>query len=222
MQIKRFIIIILLALFSLYAPIQTHAQVSSNTTTTRVGNPTTQSPTGNANIMTWVNQIASNLETGYDGAHNRMLADISNGSYSALKRTGENVEQVYWCTYIVIDSYNLAGISGLSLSQASVAEMVKFWKRTSGYKYLDYDNASDKSSILRQVKAGDAFFQESVAEQWTGSEHVSIVESISIDGNGNGSIKTIDSNARSIYYTFPIDNWTVQNLFYPLRGFGSI
>ncbi len=44
MTMKRIYLILIFTLFTFGFPFQTYAQVSSNTTTTRVGNPTTQQP----------------------------------------------------------------------------------------------------------------------------------------------------------------------------------
>lgn len=198
---------------------QTYRTVS-NTVKTRVGNPSETT----SDTLSWAAEINNNLQLGGTDAlqrrsYNRMMADISNGSYSATKSPATTQANIYWCTYLVIDSFNLAGAPGLSLSQAAVDEMVKFWKKTSGYTFIDY--LRDNKSALLSVGSGDAiFFQTNVGSFGT-LDHTAIIKDLNIDQRGNGTITTYDSNLPWKTVTYTIANWSVESVITPLIGFGK-
>lgn len=198
-------------------------QTESNTVTTRVGNPQDKDAVG---ILNWMEQINNSLETGLWGNYNKMLANINNGSYQAVKRAGieknTSPNGLYWCTNIVIDSYNLAGKSGLGDNQQAVVSMVNFWKNALGYKYLDHLNGNHRD-VLLNVLPGYAIFFEDVPGQFTEREHTAIIKTIDIDTNGNGEIETYDSNSGRKINIYPVDNWSVKNIPYSyLVGFGGV
>lgn len=154
--------------------------------------PSTASSTGSlAEIVQWAQRINDALQPGLPpSSYNKMLADISNGTYSATKRSaqdrGVGPTGIYWCTNIVIDSYNLANTKGLNTNHQAVRGMMDFWKKTSGYIFQPYPGTD-----LKLVQAGFALFR--INPDWN-LDHVSIIESIKIDHRGEGSIKTLDSN----------------------------
>lgn len=173
-----------------------------------------------SNILSWANKIIDNIETGLIGDFNKMVATISNGGYSASKRLGlqETTDEngLYWCTNLVIDAYNLAGVNGLSANHQAVISMMEFWKTADNFVFYPYI-LENLPSTLSSVKPGFAFFQVSNSNH----QHVSLVSDINIDGRGNGYLKTIDSNSKQKGYTFPIEDWQVKNNFYPVAGFGG-
>lgn len=187
-----------------------------------------------ADIIQWGQTINSELELGYTfpGAtypyFNRMMANITNNIYTAAKRPGlaENTSSetgLYWCTTIVIDAYNLAGLSGLVWGpHEGVISMVSFWKNTQNYFVLDY-SSGDHQAILSVVKPGYAFFQEKTKDTHTNFEHVNIITEITINANGDGAIKTIDANSGSKRNTYTISEWNIINLTYSgWVGFGGV
>ncbi len=211
--------------------------VTSNPVVTRVGEaPEDQRPLASPSpvastqpggpvevILDWASQITNSLARGIWGYLNRFVNALSNGSYSTGTWAGANEGSVYWCTYLIIDSYNLAGYGGLTKSaHAAVVNMRRWWKTTgasSGYVYVDYEN--NKQSVAN-VQPGYAMFMESSAGTHTGREHVNMVKEINIDANGNGKIVTIDSNSSSISHSYPVADFQVKNTPYPVRGFGGI
>lgn len=210
-------------------------RTTSNTVRTRVGNPASSgSATGTlANILEWAQKINDALEPGVWDYRNKMMADICNTTgYCAHKRLGateayENGEQlslqgIYWCTFIVIDSYNLAGRAGLTPEgHLAVVNMIDYWKNTSGYQYLDYQH-QNHADILKQVKPGYAYFLVQSPELLhTAHEHTGLVKSITFDSRGNGTLVTVESNSSFPGHSYPIVEWEVQNTHYPLRGFGA-
>ncbi len=180
---------------------------------------------GGSNIVSWTNQISNNLQAGQicEGWYCKQIGSVSSGSYKAAIRQGYNnsLESSgrYWCTQLVIDSYNLAGKTGLNNSHAGVVNMAKFWQRTAGYKYLDYSASSNHQQILTQVKSGCAMFQESRHGVHTGFEHAAIVREINIK-NGNGYIVTYDANGPKKTSRYIIDDWQITNNFYSYVSFG--
>jgi hypothetical protein len=233
---KKYIFILAISV-SLYfgIPQLTHAQLrtDSNNVTTRVGSPTVQAPDAGSleAILSWAQRINDALEPALWDFRNKMMADICNtDNYCAHKRLGlsDSVNQltldaIYWCTFIVVDSFNLAGNKGLTQeSHLAVVNMIRFFKSTPGYFYLDYQH-EDPITILSQVKPGYAYFLvTSPSLEHRGAEHTGLVKSIQIDKYGNGSLTTVESNASVPGRTYPIVNGQVLESHYPLRGFGGI
>ncbi len=187
---------------------------------------------GLTDVLSWAEQIATHLEPAFWDYRNRMMGDVSNGTYSANKRTGSSdavnqltLDGLYWCTFIVIDSYNLAGRSGLTpAGHLAVVNMIQYWKNTPGYRYLDYDH-EDHKTIIQQLKPGYPYFLvRSAALEHTGNEHVGLIRNISLDQNGNGYIETLESNASNISRKYPVDAWSVPEGIphHTLRGFGAV
>ncbi len=170
-----------------------------------------------SNILDWAQTINKNLDP---SSTDRLLAAVTNGSYS----TGTYPSGGYACTYFVVDSYNLAGIPGLSkTADGRVVDMENFWKSIPGYVYLDYQK---DHLILKDVQPGFAMFQEQVPGVYTGNEHVSVVQQNTVDSHGNGKIVTLDSNASTFRgWTYTVTDWTIDSSFTRLHetitGFGG-
>ncbi len=193
-----------------------------NCTPSLATGPTTGTSTS---ILDWALRINDKLEKGVSSRlFNRMVADISNGSYSAVRREGKNegssLSGTYWCTDIVIDSYNLSGVRGLNLSHEGVVNMRSAWKNLPGFKYVDYPGTNSLTA-LRSVGASYAAFWESEAGKHTGREHTAIIKAININNQGDGHIDTYESNNYLKTFTYPVAGGQIQNTLYPTRGFGG-
>lgn len=188
---------------------------------------TTQASPKLISILDWNNKINAALQTGLGTYYNKMLTNIDNGGYSAVKRqgivAGTGSNGLYWCTNSIIDSYNLAGLKGLGLNHQSVLNMRRFFAdQPSGYKYLDY-RTGDHEDILKKVHPGYAMLMQSVFDHHTANgQHVNMIKTINIDSRGDGTITTYDSNSSSKGHTYPVDGWTITKTKYPVVGFGGI
>lgn len=173
-------------------------------------------------ILAWDQKIVDGLEAGIWGLFNKLATAITNGTYSTGIWYGADEPTVYWCTYSIIDSYNLAGISGLSKgAHAAVITMRQFWSQSSGlgYKYLDYRT---DNTLLKSAQPGYAIFMEAVPGSYTGHEHVALMKIISFDDRGNGVIETNDSNSGQKSNRYPVVGWSITNTPYTVTGFGGI
>lgn len=161
--------------------------------TTKVGTPSNPSGT----ILPWTIQISDALQTGFDGSYDKMVSNITNGTYTAPQSPGTSTSNKYWCTYLVIDSYNLAGFSGLSRAHAGAVNMLSFWKTNAAYTFLDYYN---NNHMLDQVQPGySILFQDNPGQTSIGDfDHAAIVKDINVDSHGNGTLNTYDSNLPGI------------------------
>ncbi len=216
----------LLLMSVLFYPFPLYAQ-ESNETSTRVGNPAERPNTisiDSNQALEWNKRINAELQTGVWGYYNRMVSNITNGSHTAVIRQGHEVSTssngLYWCTNSIIDAYNLSGRSGLNFDHQAVVSMRSYWKKASGYHYVEYDTA-DRKQALQQIKPGYAIFFEKVSGTHTGSEHVAMVSGISLNSNGDGYIDTIDSNSSRHGHRYTVVNWNIQGVPYPARGFGG-
>ncbi|MBI2430787.1 MAG: hypothetical protein HYV39_02125 [Candidatus Levybacteria bacterium] len=189
--------------------------------------PPSQSPLSETakKILDWTIKISNVLEEGPLGDYNKMIANITNGSYNSTKRTGEFINTgprgLYWCTNLVIDVYNLAGKSGLNDNHQAVVSMRNFWKTAPGYIHLDYLSGNHQN-ILSTIFPGFAIFFESQPGVFTGNEHVAIIKSKSLDSRGNGFIETYDANTNAKTQRYPVVNWDVKNQLYTLVAFGIV
>lgn len=186
------------------------------------------------NILTYTTQLSNALQYGkanVTGAlsYNRMVQDITNGTYHSTKRTGDvkdgtGEDGIYWCTNLVIDTYNLAGITGPQISKGhqSVASLLQFWRTTPGFLFFDYLK-SPEQTLKRVISGAVVFFKQTINSTSTQPfDHVAIVKQISVDVKGNGEMQTYDANTPDKILVYPIDSWNVKGNLYPLVGFGSI
>ena len=177
-------------------------------------------------VLGWAQRITSALQIGNDNGFDRLSAPISSNSYS----TGTS--EKYWCTYLVVDSFNLAGYSGLSKgSHGGVVYMIGFWKTNSNYVFLDYYNLSHQT-VLGQVQPGYAIFFQDVPGMTTigNFDHAAIVKSLSVDSHGNGALETNDANLPTLVGTtvrYPVVSWEIKGTLkevghptYSVMGFG--
>lgn len=225
------IIFLIISMLPWIIPLPVYAQqpVYSNKVITQFGNPIGPPPiastTTNNNsqalpVLEWDQKIVSNLELGANGLYSKLSVNISNSSYSTGTWSGFNDATVYWCTYSIVDSYNLAGNKGLSkTAHAAVVEMHKFWMSNPTYKFLDYPS---NNTLLKSAQPGYAIFMERSLLQHTGGEHVAMLKTISLDQRGNGYIDTSDSNSPSRTNHYPVVEWSIKNTTYPVRGVGGI
>lgn len=197
-------------------------------------------------LLAWAQTVSDHLELGAPDPsiatngryHNRQMSNIYNCNYSALKRDGqanivnevvdERINHWYWCTYIVLDSFNLVGLKGidgeiLDLTQADVRDLHIYMDSTAGFQFVDY--RTDKKNALAKVRPGYAFFVEACFKSYcAGGAHTGIIKSIDIDTRGNGSIITLESNSTVKSHTWAIAEWEVIGPDYagrPLVGFGG-
>lgn len=180
-------------------------------------------------VLNWAEIINNNLEKGSvdPSYYNKLVDTPQNVGYTATYRegldTGIGRTGQYWCTNLVIDSYNLAGIKGLGIEHQTVVNMRSFWMNALNYKYIDYLNG-DKAQALSQIQSGCAVFFERNPGVHTGFEHAAIIKSINIDSNTNGYMETYDSNSTVKITNYPIYSGDIKNtpLSELLVGFGCI
>ena len=143
----------------------------------------------------------------------------SSCGFTSKKWSGSDDATKYWCTYLIVDAYNLAGFKGLSVGEhAAVVTMRSWWKSASGYIHVENNN--DQATITA-IGPGYAIFMETEAGVFTGKEHVNFIKTIAVDDRGNGAITTLDSNAKVKGRTYTITGWKVTGTSYPVRGFGG-
>lgn len=174
-----------------------------------------------AQIVHWSQVVNSALiqPTPPDGPWDRMQADISNNGYTATKEPGAPGEK-YWCTFLVIDSYNLAGIKGLSVSSHGlVRNMRDFWQQNPpGYFYIPFNQNTFASQI---VKPGYTVIRIHPNDYTL--DHADVISYIRVDENGDGEIRTLDSNGfhswvSPIHHGYPTDT----SFAAPIAGFGGV
>lgn len=198
-MMKKILLLSFLFYF-LFLPTPLFAQVSVEKRT-KVGNP----------VVSDLQDIIACAET--------ITQELQKASLYSIKPSEPGV--YYWCTYLIVDCYTKHGAKGLSRgAHGSVFAMRRFFASTPGYIYVDY--LADKQKALNQIEPGYAIFLQSVFDQHTNSEHVSIIKTKQIDAHGNGYIETLDSNSSSRGHKFPVAGWQVKNTFYPVVGFGGV
>ncbi len=231
----KLLVVFILSLSLFFTPFNIYAQttIRSNPWSTEVGDSLDEDPAiggGNAGILKWAKEIVDILEKGgvvYPGNYNVFDATLTNGDYTAkawpntIPLTADNLAgNLFWCTYLIIDAYNLAGFAGLTRNpHAGVIAMRKWWKTAPGYIHLDYE--ADKQ-ITANAKPSYAMFWESKSGEHTSFEHVGIIEEIEVDENGNGYIKTLESNSSAKSREIQFRNWNIPAKPYPVRGFGGL
>lgn len=197
-------------------------------------------------LLTWAQTVNDRLELGAPDPstalhlryYNKQMSNLFNCNYTALTRDGQaihvndliddRINHWYWCTYIVIDSFNLVGLKGgggetLDLTQADVRDLHIFMDSTPGFQFVDY--RTDQKNALARVRPGYAFFVEACFKSYCqGGAHTGIIKSINVDTHGNGTIITLESNSTHKSHTWAVAEWEVINPDYagrPLVGFGG-
>lgn len=232
--------------FGMLPPISLAQTVQTSCAVTKVGSPqdspslptactTASQDTGSTitsadsiDIVSWAEKITAALRPNLWSYYNNMTANICSGTgYCATKATGNSEVNLYWCTYLVVDAYNLSDKKGLNItSDAAVVNMMQNWKNMAGYTFYPYDPGNpsnpENRDTLSKIHPGVAFFFAEDPHQTVGAEHTGLVKSISIDKNGNGSITSLESNSDKTSHTYIISDWTFKGAFFPLRGFGGV
>lgn len=129
-------------------------------------------------------------------------------------------KEYYWCTFLVIDSYNNSGFSGLTRNaHASVLGMKRFFQDSSqnggNYKFLPPETPANN------LRPGDVIFFEGIGQ------HVSLIKDFNLDESGNGTIKTYDSNNVGIEDVVFVKDNVLQKAQttakrYSITGFGTV
>lgn len=159
---------------------------------------------------------------------NYVVAMRSGSACIVVNHVKECVNSRYWCTDLIIDTYNISlGQRMLGEDLGSVEDLIYFWKNppSSDFVFVHYRNASEHQSALIKLYAtkptfGAALFFESKEGDYNGFEHVALIRDMSLDSSGNGKILTYEANSGSTTGTYPINNWQIKNTPYPVTGFG--
>jgi len=162
---------------------------------------------GSNNILSWGEQILNYLQPyptpcGQIYMYNVMQQVITNGSYTARQKPGSACGKSgssYYCTNLVIDAYNLAGIKN-NFSQ-SVPTMIEQWPLSSGLTVRE-------SSNVAGLQQGDVVFWL-MSNDVSTAQHVDIIQSMDVSTDGNGTLTTIDANTNSKTNTFFVHNWSL-------------
>lgn len=165
------------------------------------------SPIQSNSIFSWQSQITDAIRPFYKRCYdepfyvnNVMLATITNGTYTATKRSGSacgfDYDNTYFCTNLVIDSYKLAGVKNSFTSNAlAVKYMIPEWETIPG-------GSVRKDNDVRGLIPGDAVFWLSTNDAGS-ADHVGLISQIDVDSKtGNGYIVTNDANTNKKSNTF--------------------
>ena len=111
-------------------------------------------------VVDWDNKIVAKLIPGVQGLYNNLPTQIKSNCASTTPPPW--FEDMYWCTYSVVDAYNLAGLKGMTTADdGAVISMHKFFmQQQNGYVYVEYEKASNHLAALQQVKPGYAMMLE--------------------------------------------------------------
>jgi len=176
---------------------------------------------GNSNTALYWAQKISNEKLTQSGCttgiwYNRTedYAPFRNNGYSSRVESGTCGVggNTYFCTYLVTDAYRLAGYSNYPNS-GNVYGHITAIDRLSGYTLV-------MANDLHNVKPGDAVYwlytQISAMSQMGScpgpaceAQHIDIVNTISLDSNGNGKMVTLDANSNTKSVTFTVANYRI-------------
>ena len=166
----------------------------------------------------------------------KMVNPVSNGGYTGIAASATSTSNIYWCTYLVIDAFNLSGLRGLTTAHSAVLNMIPFFMNTPGYTFIPYSvafstysppryrvttNAERRQSLAKVQPGCTTFFQSNpgVHER----NHVAILKTKVLNANFDGYIETYDSNNTVRIVRYPIRAGNIENTLYvpdSLRGFG--
>lgn len=240
-MVQRFITILtffllLTPVFSLSTPSSVFAARStSNCVVTDVGTPQgdvvlpPECPTVGTGVtgscgavVKWADTLSTYLQEGGDNTDgfDNLTQDVPSECGISTPKSSWSENQ-YWCTYIVVDAYTLAGFEGMSSGAlGGVESMRKFFAATPGYMYVDYAK-SDHKTAIQSIGPGYAIFMQEVYQQQSDHNHVGIIEKVNVDESGNGKIETIESNASKIRKSYQVAGWEIIPISYPITGFGG-
>ena len=185
-----------------------------------------KSSNSNSSIVYWASIIAGDLENlgwGYCGQPDTNICNTA--GYCAVSRSGlcryQSENATYYCTNLVIDAYNLAGIKN-SFSDW-VPTMIDQWGKTAGFsvaKYVTYTS-------LSQLKPGDVIFWVDTAGDASTGEHVVIVSSTAnlhcpnagIQSGCYGQITILQANSDQTSATLQVINNQIMTQELNIHGF---
>jgi len=170
--------------------------------------PGTGGGVGNERIVQNASQITQNLRTSYDSGLGVNLYNVKVDEPGVY----------YWCTYLIVDSYNKAGILDLNrVDHGSVIAIKEFFKRSGRFKFLPPETPAE------QLKPGDVIFFEGIGQ------HVSLIKSLEMDpsGSGLGEIHTYESNNVQLEDNVGVKNHVATKAQttsgrYSITGFGRV
>lgn len=145
------------------------------------------------------------------------------GKYYAAKLdeaiTGQG-QNIYWCTYLIVDSYNKIVATGLDrIKHGAVVNMKNYFKNTQAnggkLRFLE------PTTPVSQLRPSDTIFFEGQGQ------HTSLIKSIILDPNGNGTIVTYDSNNVVLEDEISVRGYRALNAkttahMYSITGFGQL
>lgn len=163
-------------------------------------------------VIQWAQTIMEAIQQGTNRLWSQMNGTFTSCGYTTAPSTS------YLSTYVVIDSYNLAGFHELTKANHTSAIDMQNWFRSpvaqaAGYRFIPYNGGSIQP-ILSSISPGQVMFLGS---------HVGIVNSIEVNTNGNGWVSLLHSNTSYWLGVIIVDQWNVINTpsNFPLTGFGG-
>lgn len=169
------------------------------------------SPSSASNIVQSAFSIIQKLELRLDNCGGK-------NCYLYNKKSDEP-STYYWCTYLIVDSYNMSGAAGLSRAGYGLVLGMKSFFRNTGlnggkYNFLPPDAKAD------QLNPGDVVFFEGRGQ------HVSLIKSIELDTDGDGAVKTYEANNVVIEDFISVKSFKLLNAkttaaIYSITGFGK-
>lgn len=207
---KYFLILLVLSVVFLFKTDVVFAQLTTdgNTVKTKVGNPKVDLAPNK--IIENAISIGLSLRTSYDSGLGVNLFNVKTDEPGVY----------YWCTYLIIDSYNKAGYTGLTrASHAGVINMKFFFSNSQlnrgQYKFLSLNTP------VEQLRPGDVIFFEGKGQ------HVSLIKSVDINELGHGSIHTYESNNIQFEDVVSVIDHIAQKAqttsrSYSITGFGQV
>jgi len=193
-------IVILVALFLM--TIATITGQNNSSTTASVNAQPGPPPTTNSSIISWAQQIDDSVtKLACSSYRNVMLATITNGSHTVPQKYGTcsgDGYNAFLCTDLVIQSYTLAGVSKYFNRKAYV--MAEHW--IPSVQLITGEN------VFSLISPVDAIFPSC---DTTTNEigHAALIENVSVNSNGAGTITTIDTNMPSEYNTLRVRGWNI-------------
>jgi len=160
-------------------------------------------------VLSWAQKINDALVCSGHGC-DYLPTQVKSSCDTSSKNDSSGGAGQYWCTLLVFDSYNIAGLK--VAKNPAVINMHAWWKTASGFKYIDGNNIKD-------VKPGYAVFTEDPGSGQ--KQHKFLVKTITVDSHGNGSVVSLEANVKEKSKTYPVSGWKIQNTVHAVQGFGG-
>ena len=161
-------------------------------------------------VIEQAHKIVAALPRGLKDFRDSLNPAVSNCGYSTgIYSNG------YISTYFVIDSFNLAGLNGLSKtdpSQVSGSRLLSWWQSPSaqsqGYSFIPYTTTVlSKHSSGEQNLTGCVMFLN-----LSSGVHVGLVNALElVNSHGDGIISILQSGARYFLDRFEVVGWDIKN-----------